>query len=197
MKNKLDPFGERLDEWRASGKTLAQMQAALKDDGCAAALSSISEFLSRRSEERMQKELFASIATGGRMNRELDAAYQENPDPDVAQLIRVTKTLTMSLQVRGVADPKLLGLANSMLQTVLNYLSGKTKAELEGRKLALSLEKFELECCTKFLAWFRDAKAREIAESNATNADKIARLRQTYFADVDELEKSGAVKLPE
>jgi hypothetical protein len=29
------------------------------------------------------------------------------------------------------------------------------------------------------------------------NAEKIARLRKAYFADVDELERSGAVKLPQ
>lgn len=63
--------------------------------------------------------------------------------------------------------------------------------------LALTRERFAVETCEKFLAWYRDAKAREIAESTSTNAEKIAQLRQLYFADVDEMEKSGAVQLPE
>ena len=33
-------------------------------------------------------------------------------------------------------------------------------------------------------------------EQTAPQSEKIAALRQTYFADVDALEKSGEVKLP-
>jgi hypothetical protein len=50
--------------------------------------------------------------------------------------------LVMSLQVKGAADPELLRLANSMQQTVLNYMSGVTKAALEERKLTLSESKY-------------------------------------------------------
>src|SRR4051812_10024379 len=97
MKNKLDPFAERLDTWRAEGKTLAEMVKALSDDGCSASPSSISEYLSRRQQASMEREFFAQIATGGRMNKELDAAYKENPEPAIEQLIRMSKTLIMSL----------------------------------------------------------------------------------------------------
>jgi uncharacterized protein related to proFAR isomerase len=34
-------------------------------------------------------------------------------------------------------------------------------------------------------------------ERMSSNAEKIALLRKVYFADVDELERSGAVKLPQ
>jgi hypothetical protein len=53
------------------------------------------------------------------------------------------------------------------------------------------------EACGLFLKWLRNEKAREIAESPISNAEKIALLRQPLFADVDELEKSGEVALPE
>lgn len=68
---------------------------------------------------------------------------------------------------------------------------------LKEEQLKLSREKFEVECCEKLLELVGDAKAREIAESTSTNAEKIAQLRQLYFADVDAMEKSGAVQLPE
>lgn len=195
--NKLDQFAGRLDEWAAEGKTLAEIQAALKADGCAASLSSLSDYLARRRSEQLEGKLFEQIATGGRMNKELDAAYASNPAPDIEQLIRVSKTLIMSLQVQGAANPKLLALANSMQQTVLNYLSGRFKGELELKKLELAQERFQVECCEKFLAWFKDAKAKEIAESSLGNSEKIAALRQEYFKDVDALQQSGTVKLPD
>src|SRR4051812_11156739 len=125
MKNKLDPFAARLDEWDAEKKTLAEMLAALKEDGCQSSASSLSDWLTRRRKERQEKDFFALVATGGRMNRELDAAYSMNPAPEIDQMMRVSKTLIMSLQVHGAANPKLLSLANSMQQTFLNYLSGK------------------------------------------------------------------------
>ena len=63
-------------------------------------------------------------------------------------------------------------------------------------QLAQDKQRLQIQTCETFLTWFADQRAREIADSNLSNADKIARLRQTYFADVEELEKSGEVKLP-
>jgi hypothetical protein len=62
--------------------------------------------------------------------------------------------------------------------------------------LKLAEEKHAVATCEKFLAWFQDAKAREIAESNATNAEKIAALRKTFLSDVEAFEKSGSLVLP-
>jgi hypothetical protein len=57
-------------------------------------------------------------------------------------------------------------------------------------------DKFARETCTLFLKWVADKKARDIAESNMSSADKIAALRAEYFKDIDALEKSGEVQLP-
>jgi len=69
----------------------------------------------------------------------------------------------------------------------------------QGRDLDRDLirDKFETETCKKFLLWFRQEKAREIADSGLSNADKIAALRAEYFRDVDTMEASGEVKLPD
>jgi hypothetical protein len=85
------------------------------------------------------------------------------------------------------------------------------KARLEAEKLALKerqlaqkdeqlrlqREKFEIETCEKILAAVKDAKIKALAESDLPNAAKIAALRQTYFADVDAMQQSGKVVLPE
>jgi hypothetical protein len=64
------------------------------------------------------------------------------------------------------------------------------------KQIAIERERIEMAKCETFLAWFKDKRARDIAESSASNADKIAKLRQTYFADIEELEKTGEVKIP-
>jgi hypothetical protein len=71
------------------------------------------------------------------------------------------------------------------------------RLNLQKEQLALDRDKVEILTCEKFLLWSKDKKARDIAESNLSNGDKIQALRQTYYADVEELEKSGEVKLPQ
>ena len=74
-----------------------------------------------------------------------------------------------------------------------------------GRRLGLGLglgggaerEGFERGACGVLREWLRDAKAGEIAREPMPNAEKIALMRQVVFADVDELEASGEVVLPE
>lgn len=171
--NKLDPFASRLDEWAAAGKTLAEMQAELKADGCNVALSGLSQWLARRRSAALERNLFELIATGGQMNRELDSAFRENPEPSVERLIQVTKSLVMSLQVQGTANPKMLSLANSMQQTVLNYLSGETKAKIALRQVGLSEQKY------------RD----EVAEKKAAMQAEIDKAKSTGGLTADTLEK--------
>jgi hypothetical protein len=69
--------------------------------------------------------------------------------------------------------------------------------DLKRKHLSLLENRLQIETCEKFLAWFKDSRARDIAESKATNAEKIAALRQAYYSDVDELEQSGKVVLPQ
>ena len=176
--NKLDPFASRLREWVAEGKTLAQMQAALLEDGCRVALSSISDFLARQRQAEAEERMFGVIASGGAMNRKLDAAYQENPAPELDRLIELTKSLTMSLQVHGAANPKLLSIAQGFLSTVVDYVSGKTRAEFErerlsqgGRKLAL-LEQKMSEARTE-IAKLRDPKQELGEEDRKAIVEKV------------------------
>ncbi len=77
-----------------------------------------------------------------------------------------------------------------------DLFQGMRKLSQRDQELALDREKFQRETCETFLTWYADQRAREIADSDAPNADKIARLRQTYFADVDAFAKSGRLQIP-
>lgn len=72
----------------------------------------------------------------------------------------------------------------------------KTKLNQNERDLRLREDKQQVDTCEKFIAWYSDKKAQQIAESNMSNSAKIAALRKAFFSDVDALEKSGNVQLP-
>lgn len=62
-------------------------------------------------------------------------------------------------------------------------------------KLALEREKWIEQSCQKILKAATDTRAKEIAESKLSNREKIAALRQAYFADVDKAQ--ATLRLPE
>lgn len=70
-------------------------------------------------------------------------------------------------------------------------------AEERKKMGALAREKFETEIGGRLLTMLQDKAAMEIANSSAPQSEKIAALRKQYFADVDALEASGAVVLPQ
>jgi len=72
----------------------------------------------------------------------------------------------------------------------------RVKLDQKTQDQKLAREKFEMDVAKKLLdATFR-AQANEIANSDLSNADKIAAMRKAAFADVDELQASGKVVIP-
>lgn len=125
--------------------------------------------------------------------------------------VRCARTKKLSAELRGgrVVSPETLKVLDQAifevaaldpdsprLERLAKILSDLLRAADAEQNTAIAVEKFQRETCALFLKWFTDEKARSIAESTAPNEEKIAALRKTYFADVDELEKSGGVVLP-
>lgn len=196
--SKLDPHADRLTEWLTpisqggQGLTLAQAIEQLAQDGCKVSAGRLSEWWSEQCSQRLQERLLGQIASGARAVKEVESAFGNNPAPEMETLMRLHRVLILKLSTAGNADPELLELVNRMMKPVVQFERLK---QLQAQ-LSLDRDKFAQETCELFLKWSKDARAREIAESNASNAEKIAQLRQTYFADVDELERSGSVQIP-
>lgn len=138
------------------------------------------------------------LADNALLTRELEQVGA--PDPE--KLSRAFANDVAAARARG--DEEAVARAVRAFKTVASIVGDtrtfdlKVKEFEQARKeFSLAEARFEVEVCERFLSWFREDRAREIAESTATNADKIAALRQAYFRDVDELEKSGEVKLPQ
>lgn len=185
LKNLPDDAQEKIMEWCKEGYEHARKQLAA--DGIRVSVRAIAEFYSWY---RLQRR-FSDASQRARHVEELLAQKDASLSPErIRELGQVVFTMEALEEgdKKGYVELEYLQLARE---------SAKTKAFNEREKLALAREKFEVQSCERFLKWFKDRKAREIAESNLSNSEKIAALRAEYFADVDELEAAGTVVLPE
>lgn len=73
----------------------------------------------------------------------------------------------------------------------------RLKLEQNAEELKRRREEFEIKFCNKVLDQARLNKVQEIAIAEIPNEEKINALRKEFFSDVDALEQSGDVKLPE
>ena len=106
--------------------------------------------------------------------------------------------LSTALQTALLAEDKDgIEAASKALSLVVGASTSQQKVTIAADVAALNRDKFEVETCELFLRWSTDQKARDIVESSVPNAEKIAALRKTFFADVDAMQASGKVVLPE
>jgi hypothetical protein len=196
--SKLDAHAADLDEMFSSpeeggrGLTLDQAREELRLDGVSVSCSALSVWWANRRQAKLQERLLGQIASGARQVAEVEKAFAGHNAPEIETLVKLHRVLILKLSTQGNADPELLELVNRMMKPVVQFERLK---QLQAQ-LSLDRDKFQQQTCELFLKWSKDAKAREIAESNVSNSEKIAQLRQTYFSDVDELERSGSVQIP-
>ena len=197
QESKLDAFVERLDQWfGVEKKTLAWVQKQLHLDGCDVSTGRLSEWWSERQSVLAARAMLAQIATGAKQSKEIEAAFAKNPAPELETLIKLQRVIVLQLSTQGAANPDMVKLADQLTNTVISFVSGRTKAEFKERELRLAEDKFQLEFCEKILDQALRDKAAAIASSNLSNADKIAAMRKEAFKSVDELQASGKVKIP-
>lgn len=161
--------------------------------------------------ERLRTE--STLNSLGRVSKFLERIRNRANSLPAGNQAEVLDTLTTLVGEEMIAA-KLGGAPVAAMLPVLDRLvtvqAAKTKAQFQREiidlrketeqrhqeKLRFEREKWIAESCARILKAATDSRAREIAESNVSNEEKIRLLRQEYFKDVDELEKSGEVKLP-
>jgi hypothetical protein len=177
---------------------------------------SYARWLSRRERLAEQKEMAAysmklAKAAGGDM--------AAGPSALVAgELLDLMETLRdLRESANDPSDPsaqsyrlqslaKAIDSAAKAINTIRSGDHNAAKLDLDRRKLAQADESLKLErirlnavldkAAQRLLDETFRQQATSIANSNMSNADKIAAMRAAAFADVDALEKSGAVHLP-
>lgn len=162
-------------------------------------------------------EVFAALDSGMALKDVLSLVESWGADSSIAALSRFYSTHAFAWrlerakaaaeatrEVSGFAGDQARLLEQKVFETLAavdvdpRVLLALRAQDMKRRELDLAQEKWEVETCRKFIAWSKDARAKEIADNaGLTNAEKIAALRQTYFADVDKAQALGTIALPE
>jgi hypothetical protein len=176
QKNKLDAFAQRLADWDEEKKTGKWMVEQLRLGGCDTSEASVSRYLRDLRSRKLQERILTKVATGAEHVRKLEAAFAANPAPELETIMRLQRVLVMELATNGQADPKLLGLADQLTRTVLEYTSGKTKAAQKQIELEQGERKLKIVEQTAAQA---DA-AKKVVESSLTAEQKDAEYRRIF-----------------
>lgn len=173
-KSKLDQFASVLSDMEAEKKTLADMIAWLKAEGCTVSLSTLSDYLSARRSERQRAQMLSQIASGARQHQEVKSAFARNPAPEIETLVKLHQVLIMQLSTQSLENPELVKLADQLTRTVMEFISGQTRAKIEERKLDQGERKIVL--LEKKAAAFDQAK--EVVQSTLTPEEQRLRLKE-------------------
>lgn len=177
--SKLDQYAETLLAMDDARKTLADMQAWLKEEGCTVSLGALSNFLSSQRESRLQEMLLQQIATGARQCKEVEAQLSKNPAPETETLIKLVRVLIMKFSTATNVTPEMSELVFNMLKPVIKW----HEVQLKEGALALEQQKFQRVTCELFLKWFEDKLARDIASGSSSNSEKINKLGELMFGE--------------
>lgn len=192
LKNLPEETQEAIMAWASTPKSegcaggLAHAREQLAAEGVRVSLRALSEFVAWwRLEQR--------FCSASERAQQFERRLLENADFSPERARAAGQALfTMEAMEGGNVESFV-----ALEQLRLAQDSAAFKGRLEAEKLKLARERFEVQSCERFLKWYGVAKARSIAEANLSNADKIKRLRAEFFKDVDALEASGEVSLPE
>jgi hypothetical protein len=196
FKSKLDQYAETLLAMDGEKKTLADMQAWLKEEGVTVSQGQLSKFLSALRSERQQASLLESIVLGARQVKEVNRRFEKNPAPELESLIKLLRVSILQLATQAQANPELLKLVDQLTRTVMEFVSGQTKALHKERERRLAEDKFQIEFCELVLTQAIREAAERIATSSLSQADKIAAMRREAFKDVESLRQSGNLQIP-
>jgi hypothetical protein len=172
--SKLDRYAPQLSELDAEKKTLADMCEWLASEGCKVSPSQVSVYLERLRSERRQSALLAQISSGARQTAEVEKQFSKNPAPALDTIIKLHRVIIMQLANQSVDKPELIDTCNTLTKTVMDFVSGQTKAELEKQKLSQSERKIVL--LEKKAAAFDQAKG--VLESKLSPEEQRQRLKE-------------------
>lgn len=184
IESKLDAFAERLDVWFApkdqggDGLTLAEAREQLALDGCSVDVSTLSRWWSARQREKNQKELLGEIVASSNQCATVEKEFAKNPAPELETIIKLHRVLIFNLRTAGRENPDMIKLADQCTRTVMDYLSGQTKAGQKDRELAVIEGKFEefkkkASAARQELAKLRDPQAALSDADRLSIVDKV------------------------
>lgn len=174
--SKLDAHEADLSRWfREEKLTLAQAVARLAERDVKVSASRLSDWWSKYQADQVQAEaeakLFADIATGSRIAREVGEMASTAPT-QVGTLIKLVERLILQVSIRGE------------IPSQLEVLPGLVKTALEGVKVQLAERGMAIDEAKLAILQAKAAKAEEaekIAGDDTTTAEeKAAKIRAVF-----------------
>ena len=182
--SKLDPHAEVLAAWftprdqGGEGLTLDQAVARLSERySIKVSPSRLSQWWQQQQQRALQDKVLAGIATGAQLNKQIDAQFAKNPAPELEQLMRLFKTITLQLAVKGEADSDLLKLAGNFGSLILEERKAATNAKFKDRDLSIKERRIVL--LEQKAAQFDQAK-KTLGDAALTEEQKQQRIRQIF-----------------
>ena len=164
----------------ARDHSIRETVAWLKEDGLDTSRTALSRFLSWW---RLQEQFREDEATTEAL---LEQLRKEGSGLSEEQLDELGQRTFSLLAIRREDPDTFVKVRSARSKAVLEQEKLKLRREAEkrlGEGLKLQREKFQRETAELYLKWAADKKAREIASSPASNAEKIERLGQLMFGE--------------
>lgn len=204
----LSAHGPTIRRLREEGATLAAICAHLQSaHGVRCNPTALSKWLKDDQREKIRRAWEDRVLGALKDNNDrMTAVLRGSGESGMAAVIVALEKVALQLSVILSGEQAGISLAGADLDEVreqVEVITQTIKPILDYRKVLVSEQagkrderRSQDEMCQRFLEWYQDKRARDIAESNAPNDEKVRRLRSEYFADVDALEKAGGVVLP-
>jgi virulence-associated protein VapD len=192
---------------RSEGNTLAAVTEYLRSQGVRCCPSSISKWLKDDARAACRRVWEDRVITALKDNNDrLNSVLKTSGESGMAAVMVGLEKVALQVSVYLSAEQteaRFDGADLAEVREQLELIAQSIKPILDYRKVVLAEQagkrderRLQDEMCKRFLEWYSDQRAREIADSTAPNEEKVRRMRSEFFADVEALEKAGGVVLP-
>ncbi len=132
--SKLDPFAERLTEMLLAGKSLAEAQEQLRQDGCSVSLGRLSRWWADHQATLAEEQMLRDIATGAAQCQAVSAAFERHPAPELSMIIAQHRVLAMQFATRAHVDGSMIEMSERATKMALEF--AKLEEKRAERELA-------------------------------------------------------------
>ena len=118
--SKLDPFAADLEQWFGGQRiTLAAARARLSERGIHISSHALGAWWQRHKTHQLQNDILAQIERGAKLCAEIERAFGEHPAPELETLLKMHRTLLLTLTTRAKDHLELVPLVVQLMRAVI------------------------------------------------------------------------------
>jgi hypothetical protein len=192
----LEPFAEQLLAIDADRHSPVGMVEWLEQQGVKCRPDDIRRFFIARRRRLEQQQILDNIKAATEMCRKVEKLLDKNTAPALVTLMKLHRCLLLKLSTEEKINPEQIKLVDQLLRTEIAFATDEARFEQRERAMKLAENQFQLRYCENALDETTKALAERIATSEASQAEKIAAMREAAFTDVEVLKQSGELVIP-